>query len=40
MELIDNIDNEELQEEEEIVNNYPTIDKLTVGSSFFSSTLK
>ena len=40
MELIDNIDNEELEEEKEIVSNYPTIDKLTVGSSFFSSTLK
>ena len=40
MELIDNINNEELEEEKEIVNNYPTIDKLNVGSSFFSSTLK
>ena len=40
MELIDNINNEEIEEEQEIVNNYPTIDKLTVGSSFFSSTLK
>ena len=40
MELIDNIYNEELEEEKEIVSNYPTIDKLTVGSSFFSSTLK
>ena len=43
MELIDNINNEEMEitgSYTQSDGNYPTINKLTVGSSFFSSTLK